>query len=385
MQVRPAFKFILSVALLALASLSLVNPVWAKVETSKPLHKKSSKAHKSKHGQGQTARTAVAPTYEKREDAFQWGQELVARQNLPDAWVRGVLADARMLPNVARLVTPSVKPTAKNWSAYRERFIEPRRIAAGLAFWQEHAADLARAEHTYGVPARIIVGILGVETLYGQHTGNFRILDALATLAFDFPQAHPRAQERQAFFKQELEHFLLMTHQNRADPRGLKGSYAGAMGLPQFMPSSWRRYAVDFDGDGRIDLWNSTADAIGSVANYFRAFDWQVGQPTTFGVQINSSPEQLEKLLLPDILPTFNAQSMRSLGLLLPPEATQYPGKLALIELRNGEDAPSFVLGTENFYVVTRYNWSSYYAMAVIELGQAVERERMATFTAKAP
>ena len=215
MQVRPAFKFIFSVALLALASLSPVNPVWAKVETSKPLHKKSSKAHKSKHGQGQTARTAVAPTYEKREDAFQWGQELVARQNLPEAWVRGALADARMLPNVARLVTPSVKPTAKNWSAYRERFIEPRRIAAGLAFWQEHAADLARAEHTYGVPARIIVGILGVETLYGQHTGNFRILDALATLAFDFPQAHPRAQERRFVLEPWFEiepDAILLTH-----------------------------------------------------------------------------------------------------------------------------------------------------------------------------
>jgi membrane-bound lytic murein transglycosylase B len=148
------------------------------------------------------------------------------------------------------------------------------------------------------------------------------------------------------------------------------------MGLPQFMPSSWRRYAVDFDSDGHIDLWNSTADAIGSVANYFRAFEWQAGQPTTFDVRVQSSPEQLDQLLLPDILPTFSAQALQSLGLQLPPDAAHYPGKLALIELRNGEDAPSFVLGTENFYVVTRYNWSSYYAMAVIELGETIERDR---------
>lgn len=376
MRDRQVFKYVCSVALLALLTLSSVPTAWAKVDNSKPDHKKSLKAHKPQHKTRQTARPASGPTYAQHAQALQWGRDLATRQNLPDAWVTAAISDARMLPNVARLVTPSTKPTAKNWAAYRERFIEPRRIAAGLSFWQEHASDLARAEHTYGVPARIIVGILGVETLYGQHTGSFRILDALATLAFDFPQVHPRAQERQAFFRQELEHFLLLTHQNRADPRSLKGSYAGAMGLPQFMPSSWRRYAVDFDGDGHIDLWNSTADAIGSVANYFRAFDWQTGQPTTFDVQVQSSPEQLEQLLLPDILPTFHAQTMQSLGLQLPAVAAQYPGKLALIELRNGEDAPSFVLGTENFYAVTRYNWSSYYAMAVIGLGETIERER---------
>lgn len=376
MRDRQVFKFVPSLVLLTLLGLSSINTAWAKVETSKPQHKKTLKAHKPQHKKQQASRVATGPAYVQRAEALEWGHELARRQNLPNAWVTAAISDARMLPNVARLVTPSTKPTAKNWAAYRERFIEPRRIAAGLAFWQEHASDLARAEHTYGVPARIIVGILGVETLYGQHTGSFRILDALATLAFDFPQAHPRAQERQAFFRQELEHFLLMTHQNRADPRSLKGSYAGAMGLPQFMPSSWRRYAVDFDGDGHIDLWNSTADAIGSVANYFRAFEWQAGQPTTFDVQVQSSPEQLEQLLLPDILPTFSAQTMQSLGLQLPPDAAQYPGKLALIELRNGEDAPSFVLGTENFYAVTRYNWSSYYAMAVIELGETIERDR---------
>ncbi len=367
-----AFGFIFSLALLALCALSLINTASAK---ARPHH-----VHAS-----QRQAQATAPSYAERQDARQWALDFAGRQDLPEAWVQAAIADARMLPQVIRLVTPSSKPNAKNWATYRDRFIEPKRIAAGLAFWQAHADILARAEQTYGVPARIIVGILGVETLYGQHTGSFRILDALATLAFDFPQTHPRAQERQAFFRQELEQFLLMTHGNRADPRNLKGSYAGAMGLPQFMPSSWRRYAVDFDGDGRIDLWGSTADAIGSVAHYFAAFDWQAGNPTHFEVQVHSSPAQLEQLLLPDILPTFNAQSMQDLGLQLPSEARQYPGKLALIELRNGEQSPSFVLGTDNFYAVTRYNWSSYYAMAVIELGLEVERERAAALTAKAP
>ena len=376
MRDRLVIHYASSLVLMALIALSSVNTAWAKVDNARSTQSKPFKTHKPQHKKPQAARSLPGPAYAQRTEALQWGSELATRHNLPQTWVNAAIADARMLPNVARLVTPSTKPTAKNWAAYRERFIEPHRIAAGLAFWQEHASELARAEHTYGVPARIIVGILGVETLYGQHTGSFRILDALATLAFDFPQAHPRALERQAFFRQELEHFLMMTYQNKADPRSLKGSYAGAMGLPQFMPSSWRRYAVDFDGDGRIDLWNSTADAIGSVANYFRAFDWQAGQPTTFDVQVQSSPEQLEQLLLPDILPTFSAQTLQSLGLQLPPDAVQYPGKLALIELRNGEDAPSFVLGTENFYAVTRYNWSSYYAMAVIELGETIERDR---------
>lgn len=370
---------VLSVVLLSLAALSLVNFAWAKTPAPGPHKKKTVKKHITRKAVAAAALAApavsAAGTYAQRSDAQQWARDTATQYNLPEAWVQAAIADARLLPTVVRLITPSSKPSAKNWAAYRERFIEPKRIAAGLAFWQAHTAELARAEHTYGVPASIIVGILGVETLYGQHTGNFRILDALSTLAFDFPAVHPRATERQAFFQKELAQFLVMAHHNRADPRHLKGSYAGAMGLPQFMPSSWQRYAVDFDGDGRIDLWGSTADAIGSVANYFRSFDWQAGQPTHFDVQVNSTPAQLEQLLLPDILPTFNAQSAQALGLQIPPEATQYPGKLALIELRNGEDVPSFVLGTDNFYAVTRYNWSSYYAMAVIELGQAVEQQ----------
>ena len=144
------------------------------------------------------------------------------------------------------------------------------------------------------------------------------------------------------------------------------------MGMPQFMPSSWNHYAVDFDGDGRIDLFNSTADAIGSVANYFKAFGWKSGLPTHYPVTLSPGQTEMDALLAPDILPTFNVSSFTAKGAQLEGAALQHEGPLALIELRNGEAAPSYVAGTENFYVVTRYNWSSYYAMAVIELGQAV-------------
>ena len=188
--------------------------------------------------------------------------------------------------------------------------------------------------------------------------------------------AHPRATERQAFFRSELDHFLRLTQRAGTDPTSVRGSYAGAMGMPQFMPSSWSHYAVDFDGDGRIDLFNSPADAIGSVANYFKAFQWKAGMPTHYPVTVTPGQTDMDTLLAPDILPTFSVESFTSKGAQLQGPALQHNGLLALIELRNGEAAPSYVAGTENFYAVTRYNWSSYYAMAVIELGQAVA-ERM--------
>ena len=259
---------------------------------------------------------------------------------------------------------------------FRSRFIDPIRIRAGVRFWQEHRAALERAEREYGVPAEIIVGIIGVETIYGQQMGTFRVMDALATLAFDFPSAHPRAKERTEFFRRELEQFLSLTNRSNTDPFAFKGSYAGAMGLGQFMPSSWVRYAIDFDGDGRVDLFNSPTDAIGSVANYFIGHGWTPGMPTHFGVQFDASRLQLDDLLLPDILPTFSAANMQAQGALLDAAGVQHRGPLALVELQNGPDAPSYVAGTENFYAITRYNWSSYYAMAVIELGREVAAAR---------
>ena len=304
-----------------------------------------------------------------------WVQDAAQRLQLDPIWVQNTLAQAQRLPSVERLVLPPSSPSAKNWAAYRARFIEPIRIQAGLRFWQNNRSALERAEREYGVPASVIVGIIGVETLYGQKTGNFRILDALATLAFHFPTAHPRAAARQAFFQSELEQFLLLTSRSGADPLNIRGSYAGAMGLPQFMPSSWAKFAVDFDGDGRIDLFGSPHDAIGSVANYFKAFDWRPGLPTHYPVTLTPGQSNMDSLLAPDILPTFSVASFVGQGAALSGAALQHPGPLALIELLNGPDAPSYVAGTENFYAITRYNWSSYYAMAVIELAEAVARE----------
>ena len=304
-----------------------------------------------------------------------WVQDAAQRLQLDPLWVQNPLAQAQRLPSVERLVLPPSSPTAKNWAAYRARFIEPIRIQAGVRFWQNHRRALERAEREYGVPASVIVGIIGVETLYGQNTGNFRILDALATLTFHFPSAHPRAAARQAFFQSELEQFLLLTSRSGADPLGIRGSYAGAMGLPQFMPSSWAKFAVDFDGDGRIDLFGSPTDAIGSVANYFKAFGWQSGMPTHYPVTLTPGQTQMDSLLAPDILPTFSVASFVGQGAALSGAALQHQGPLALIELLNGPDAPSYVAGTENFYAITRYNWSSYYAMAVIDLAEALARE----------
>ena len=314
--------------------------------------------------------------YASRSDAMQFADDLAERRDLDPAWVRAVIGRARFLPQVPRLMLPAPRGTAKNWAAYRARFIEPVRIRAGVRFWNEHADALARAEQEYGVPQAILIGILGVETLYGQHMGNLRVLDALATLAFDFPQAHPRAAERQQYFRGELEQFLSLAHRSDTDPFEARGSYAGAMGLPQFMPSSWARWAVDFDRDGRIDLFASADDAIGSVASYFIGHGWQPGMPTHFPVAFDTTRLDLDALLAPDILPTFSVASMAAKGAQVQGAGAAYTGQLALIELQNGSDAPSFVAGTANFYAVTRYNWSSYYAMAVIELGEAVAATR---------
>ncbi len=323
--------------------------------------------------------TVQAPVLPDAMALASWAEGVAERRALDPAWLQRVLAQTRYSPAAKRLMQPASGSFQKNWRVYRSRFIDPVRIRAGVRFWQQHQQALERAEREYGVPAEIIVGIIGVETIYGRDMGSFRVMDVLTTLAFDFPAEHKRAAERQAFFRDELEQFLTLAHRSGADPLAYKGSYAGAMGLPQFMPSSWAKHAVDFDGDGRVDLSGSPADAIGSVAAYFRSYGWTPGQPTHFAAEF--SPEaaavqraaDLDDLLLPDILPTFSAAALHAKGMKLDDAARLHVGPMALVELKNGAEASSYVLGTQNFYVITRYNWSAYYAMAVIDLAASVK------------
>ena len=328
-----------------------------------------------------TAAATSGALYAKRDDVMQQADAMASARALDRDWVRRAIGQAHFMPGIAKAILPPPVGVPKNWAAYQARFVEPVRIKAGTRFWQANRDTLQRAEAETGVPASIIVGIIGVESIYGQNTGTFRVIDALCTLAFDFPAAHPKAQARTAFFRSELEEYLALTARTHTDPLALRGSYAGAMGWPQFMPSSWSKYAIDFDGDGRIDLFNSQADVIGSVANYFKAFRWQPGMATHYTVRFDEALLDKAALLVPDILPTFSVAELAAKGVLLDDPGQQHGGPLALVELQNGDAAPQYVAGTENFYAITRYNWSSYYAMAVIELGQAVA----AAVTAQAP
>jgi len=327
-------------------------------------HRAKAKAH----------RVIMGKAFGQREDAMALAKQLADKHQLPLVWTQYQIAHARFAPAIPQLVLPPAVAQAKNWAAYRERFIEPKRIAAGVAFWNSHQSTLDKAQATYGVPASLIVAILGVETLYGQHMGAYRVIDALTTLSLHFPEAHPRAQERREFFQKELGYFLIQMRKELTK-KPILGSYAGAMGLPQFMPSSWAQFAVDFDGDGHIDLIKNTTDAIGSVAHYFRSFGWKTGMPTHYAVDLQSKEKDLDDLLVPDILPSFSVADLKTKGALIEERGQQHVGSLALVELHNGGATPSYVIGTDNFYVITRYNWSSYYAMAVIELSETLARE----------
>jgi membrane-bound lytic murein transglycosylase B len=305
----------------------------------------------------------AAARYAEREDVRQFISEMVDRHGFSRKELRTLFSRARFQPAIIKAITPPVEPRAKSWQAYRALFITPQRIAAGAEFRERYREPLARATTLYGVPEEIIVAIIGVETVYGRNTGNFRVIDALSTLAFDY---RPRAE----YFRGELEHFLLYAREAGIDALGLKGSYAGAIGIPQFMPGSYRRYAVDHDGDGKQDLSGSVADAIGSVANFLKSHGWETGQPVAFAVQVQG--ERYRKLIDAGIKPTYRCGDLASFdvggGIDADPDAP-----CALIDLTTPDEATHFLAGLNNFYVLTRYNRSSMYAAAVLELAQAVK------------
>ena len=310
--------------------------------------------------------------YGRRDDVLAFAAQVADERGLDRAWVETQLARARYQPSVAKAIMPGPPGTAKNWAAYRARFVEPKRVAAGVQWWQAHAATLADAQQRYGVPAEIVAGIVGVESFYGRMTGNYRVLDSLATLAFDFPSGR---SDRSAFYRSELRAYLVWCALEGREADSVRGSFAGAIGWPQFLPGSLLKYAVDYDHDGHVDVSSGGDDVIGSIASYFATFGWQRDMPTTFRAAPPEDPVARARLLAADIVPTFTAAQLAEAGAQLPDAARDFPGLLGFTELQNGGDPPSYIAGTRNFYVVTRYNWSAYYAMAVIELGAALKRE----------
>ncbi len=275
-----------------------------------------------------------------------------------------VFEQVRMKQKIIDAITRPAE--SKPWHQYRPIFVTKTRISEGVDFWNANEADLKRAEEVYGVPAEIIVAIIGVETRYGRHKGSWRVMDSLSTLAFAYPK-------RAKFFRSELEQYLLLTREEALDPLTIKGSYAGAMGKPQFISSSYRHYAVDFDGDGKRDLWNNTTDAIGSVANYFKRHKWQPGEPVGSYAMVGSN--RISRLLKAGIKPHLPVQEFRKQGVTaltpLPPEALA-----ALIAFEQKVGRPDYWLGLNNFYTITRYNHSPLYAMAVYQLSQAISKQR---------
>lgn len=251
------------------------------------------------------------------------------------------------------------------WHEYRESFVTEDNANRGVRFWKEYAGDLARAQEQYGVSPEIVVAIIGVETRYGRNAGNYPILDALTTLTLKYPS-------RSEFFRGELEEFLLLAREAGLDACRVKGSYAGAMGLPQFMPSSYRRLAVDFDGDGKRDLLDSPADAIGSVARYLRQHGWETGAPAIGEVRLKGTLYfWVEKL---GLKPSLSVRQLAGYGIY--PHQRGDPERRAALVSLEGEDGPIYRLGYNNFYAITRYNLNKRYAMAVVELGELI-RQRM--------
>lgn len=272
-------------------------------------------------------------------------------------WMDGVEQQSSILETIA-------KPAeGKPWREYRPIFMTSQRVQQGVEFWKQNNDILQRAEKQYGVPAEIIVAIIGVETFYGKRSGNFLVLDALTTLGFDYP---PRA----SFFRRELEQYLLMVREEKIDPRELRGSYAGAMGMPQFIPTSFRHYAVDFDGDGKRDLWNSTADVIGSVANYFRENGWHMGEPVVSRASVKGTAVELAGT---DVKPNRSIAEFKQLGA-TPIHAFSDKAQAVLLQY-DGSNGTEYWMGLDNFYVITRYNRSPLYALAVYQLSQALMSE----------
>lgn len=307
------------------------------------------------------ATNASAADFSDKKEVNVFIKQMVKKHKFNKQYLEKLFSKAKLYDSILEAIARPAE--AKPWYQYRPIFVTKKRAQGGIDFWKKNADALKRAEKKYGVPQEIIVAIIGVETRYGKHAGTYPVFDSLATLAFAYP---PRA----TFFKSELEHFLLMAREEEFEAHELLGSYAGAMGMPQFISSSFRRYAVDFDGDGKRDLWNNTTDAIGSVANYFRKHHWKRGQAITHKVEVHG--KNYTKLITKSLKPSHTQLELLINGVILPTNIEkELKGKLLQLEKPR---SPEYWVAWNNFYVITRYNHSALYSMAVYQLSQKIKQ-----------
>ncbi len=302
---------------------------------------------------------SIFADYENRDSVKGFVNEVAKKDGFDPQQLLNIFEQVEKKQRIIDLISrPAEK--AKPWYEYREIFVTAPRIAAGVEFWEENEAALNRAGSKFGIPIEIIVAVIGVETNYGRNKGSFRVMDALSTLAFDYP---PRAR----FFRSELRELLLLAREENKDPLELIGSYAGAMGYGQFIPSSFRAYAIDFDGNGARDIWSSQTDAIGSVANYFSRHGWDGEGP--IAVPVTITDERADQFANQGLKPKRSIAELRKAGVEHVSLPDQTLGALFRLEGRGGWE---YWLGLHDFYVVTRYNHSHMYALAVVQLSTAV-------------
>ena len=312
----------------------------------------------------------VQKPYGKREDVQQFIRRMAEQHRFVESELNFLFSRARREPAILAAIEPPKDAKARSWLDYRARFVTEARITEGTQFWRRHAAALDRAAREHGVPQEIVVAIIGVETLYGRQMGTWRVIDALATLAFDYA---PRAE----FFRGELEQYLLYARDAGIDVFSVRGSYAGAIGIPQFMPGSYRRFAVDFDGDGAIDLRASPVDAIGSVANFLVQHGWRRGERVELPARVagQGSGAAHRELVDAGVEPKTTLSELKRYGVETRTDlALDTP--VALIELESPGAATEYRLGLRNFFVLTRYNRSVLYASAVYDLAQELKSRR---------
>jgi membrane-bound lytic murein transglycosylase B len=345
---------------------------------------KSAKAAKAAKGKKVAAAPApLRPSIDYDGEQVNFGEwqavrdfedDMVSRHGFDRAYLDDIVKQARFVDSAVQLVKPAPPGKPKNWTAYSERFIEPIRINAGVRFWNENAELLSRAEAAYGVPAEIIVGIIGVETIYGRDTGRFRVVDVLTTLAFAYPEA-PNRNDRMQFFRDELAKTLLLARKESIDPFSLLGSFAGAVGMPQFMPGNILKYGVDFDGDGIVDLRGSAADAIGSVANFLVEHGWDRNSTGPSVIEADVAPSLAWQPLLGGLDARYSPAELQGAGV-APRSPLADDRTYGLIDLQNGAEATEYWVANANFFAITKYNRSYFYAMSVVELGRAVRLSR---------